>query len=141
MYQKVFPAELDCLYKMLEFIKDYGQALDVPSDILDQIILAAEEALVNIISYGYPDDQKGTIDIACEHSIPLTELKIIIKDSGVAFNPIENAPAELPQPSTVLSKPEHSLGGYGIYILIELMDQVEYQRVKGENILSMTKYL
>lgn len=141
MKQKVFPAELDSLYEMLEFIKDYEQSQNIPSPILDQIVLAVEEALVNIISYGYPDEKKGTIEIVCEDSIPKAGIKIVIKDQGIPFNPIENAPPSLPSPSVVLDRRDNSLGGYGIYILIGLMDKVEYQRINGGNILSLTKYL
>jgi anti-sigma regulatory factor (Ser/Thr protein kinase) len=139
MDQKVFPAEIDSLYAMLEFIKDYGQNHPISPTALDQIILAAEEALVNIISYGYPDKKKGTIEIACQESTSKAGIKIVIKDQGIPFNPIENAPTELP-PSSVLEKSENSLGGYGIYILIGLMDRVEYQRIDGGNMLSLTKY-
>jgi serine/threonine-protein kinase RsbW len=140
MYQKVFPAEIDHLYTMLEFIKNYGKSHHISSSILDQIILAAEEALVNVINYGYPPEKEGTIEISCEKPTPKAGIKIIIKDQGVPFNPVEKVPTTLPTPSSVLSKAENSLGGYGIYILIGLMDRVEYQRIDGGNILSLTKY-
>lgn len=140
MHQKIFSAELDSLYDMLEFIKSYGQTHPVPPAFLDRIIVAAEEALVNIISYGYPDEKKGTIEISCEDSTPEPGIKIIIKDQGIPFNPIKNVPTELPSPSAVLEKAEDSVGGYGIYILIGLMDRVEYQRIGGGNMLTLVKY-
>lgn len=141
MYQKVFTATLDDLYEMLEFIKNYGQSLHIPEKILDRIILATEEALVNIISYGYPGDKKGTIDIACERTTPKPGIKIVIKDQGIPFNPVENIPTDLPSPSAVLNKADDALGGYGIYILIGLMDRVEYQRINDGNLLTLIKYL
>lgn len=140
MYHKVFPAELEHLYSMLEFIKEYGQSHHVPALALDQITLAAEEALVNIISYGYPEN-KGTIEITCKDSTPQRGIKIIIKDQGIPFNPIENIPNNLATSSTIPKKSNNSLGGYGIYILIGLMDRVEYQRIDGGNMLSLIKYL
>ena len=139
MKQKIFPAELDSLYEMLEFIKDYGTQ-SFPSSILEQIILAAEEALVNIISYGYPNGKKGTIEIICDDSTPKGGIKIVIKDQGIPFNPVEKVPSSLPPPSVELEKEDPSLGGYGIYILIGLMDRVEYQRIDGGNMLSLIKY-
>jgi anti-sigma regulatory factor (Ser/Thr protein kinase) len=141
MHEKVFSAELDHLYEMLEFIRTYGQSCNIPSSTSERIILAAEEALVNIISYGYPNGKKGTIKIVCEKTEPQHGIKIIIEDHGIPFNPIENAPSDLISSSKVLSKSEESLGGYGIYILIGLMDRVEYQRVEGGNILSLIKYI
>lgn len=141
MYQKIFPADIDSLYDMLEFIKTYGNQNQISVLVLEQIILAAEEALVNIISYGYPNDKKGTIDIACEENTPQPGIKIIIKDKGIPFNPIKNAPSTPPAPSTLLSETETSLGGYGIYILIGLMDRVEYQRLEDGNMLILMKYI
>jgi len=140
MYQKNFPAELEILYTMLEFIQVYGQKHQISPISLDQMILAAEEALVNIISYGYPDGKKGTIEIVCESSSPQPGIKIIIKDQGVPFNPIEKAPKLAPSTSTVQNETEVSLGGYGIHILIGLMDKVEYQRLDNGNMLILTKY-
>lgn len=137
MYQKIFPAELEHLYEMLEFIEAYGHTRQIPSAMLDRIILATEEALVNIVSYGYPDQKKGTIEIVCEETKPQAGINIIIKDQGIPFNPIEKVPTSPPPPAKI----ENSLGGYGIYILIGLMDHVEYQRLNEGNILSLTKYL
>lgn len=140
MYQKIFPAEIDSLYDMLEFIKANGEKNHISSLALDQIILAAEEALVNIISYGYPNEKKGTIEIGCEETTPQPGIKLIIKDQGIPFNPIEKAPATPPPPSSLLNETETSLGGYGIYILIGLMDRVEYQRLEDGNMLTLIKY-
>jgi serine/threonine-protein kinase RsbW len=140
MHHKVFPAELDHLYQMINFIKEYPCSSVIAPPILDQILLAAEEALVNIINYAYPKEKKGTIEITCEDSIP-SGIKITIKDKGIPFNPIENVPTILPSESHVIEKSTDSFGGYGIYIFVELMDSVEYQRLNGGNILTMTKYL
>lgn len=138
MYQKVFPADLDVLYEMLEFITQFGEKNQMSTLALDQIILAAEEALVNIISYGYPKEKKGTVDISCENSISPQGITIIIKDQGVPFNPIENAPKTLGN-SDLLKEVDKPLGGYGIYILIGLMDRVEYQRLADGNMLTLFK--
>jgi anti-sigma regulatory factor (Ser/Thr protein kinase) len=140
MYHKVFPAELDCLYEMLAFIESFVKSYRISPSVVDQIILATEEALVNVINYGYPDQKKGTVEITCEETSNPAGIKIIIKDQGIPFNPVENVPSTLP-PSTTTDKASESLGGYGIYILVGLMDHVEYQRVNEGNILSLTKYL
>lgn len=138
MYQKVFPADLDVLYEMLEFITHFGEKNQMSPLALDQIVLAAEEALVNIISYGYPKEKKGTIDIACENSTSQPGIKIMIKDQGVPFNPIENIPKNVGKPD-LLKEIDKPLGGYGIYILIGLMDRVEYQRLADGNMLTLFK--
>ena len=140
MVQKVFSAELDQLHEMLDFVKSNSLSLFSP-DLLDQIIVATEEVLVNIINYGYPVKKKGTIDIDCISLNDPQGINIVIKDNGIPFNPIKNLPSVLPPPSRILEKSTNSLGGYGIYIFTGLMDKVDYQRIDGENILSLTKFV
>ena len=59
--------------------------------VIDQITLSVEEALVNIISYGYPEEG-GTIDMGFEATPNRQGIKITIKDRGIPFNPLENIP-------------------------------------------------
>ena len=131
---------MESLYEMLDFIKQYGEKQHISVKSLNQIILATEEALVNIISYGYPAKKRGVIDIVCKRHYPEAGITIVIKDQGIAFNPIEQAPPLPPLSSSKLDIEEISLGGYGIHILTGLMDKVEYERLDDGNILSLTKY-
>lgn len=135
--KKIYLAKLDCLHQMLSFIKNYGQKIGFPPPILDKIILAAEEALVNIINYGYPGNA-GTIEIICENCSNRPGIKIVIKDQGIPFNPIDQ------NQSSSSEKVENlgvGIGGYGIYIFVGVMDRVEYQRIEGGNKLFLIKYL
>lgn len=136
MYKKTFQATLNHLHEMLSFIQQAGEKRKIPAPILNKIVLAAEEALVNIINYGYPL-QKGIIEITCEN---LSERKagvcVLIKDNGIPFNPIEKI---FGNQESLLS--EGKIGGYGIYLFIGMMDRVEYSRLNEFNVLSLTKYL
>jgi serine/threonine-protein kinase RsbW len=141
MHKQVFPAKLDYLYEMMDFIRVHGQAKNVDAQILDKVILAVEEALVNVISYSYPNpDQEGTIELIFEIFSKKPEMKIIIKDQGIPFNPVEQAPP-FRSPEALLQNDNQKMGGYGIYIFVGIMDHVEYQRLDGGNVLTMTKYL
>lgn len=141
MVQKLFEANMEQLYKMLNFINDYGASERIPHSILNQMILAAEEAIVNIIEYGYPGEKKGEIEISCELIISeKSGIQIEIRDHGVPFNPVKNISDTLPILPGSENQLEISSGGYGIFILRELMDKVEYQRENGWNLLSLTKY-
>lgn len=138
METKVYSAKLENLHEMLEYIKAYCCMRQVEPRVLEQIILAAEEALVNIISYGYPN-QEGYIHLTCSNAHP-KGLILTIRDRGIPFNPLENVPSVLPPVNRLLEKSDDSLGGYGIYILTGLMDKVDYQRMNDDNILTLTKF-
>ena len=138
--QKICPAKIDNLYEMLDTVKDCAFACKFTPPTIDRIILSTEEALVNIISYGYPHDKDGMIDITCESSTSKPGMRITIKDKGIPFNPIEHAPTK-----EDIAKKDHyadeGVGGYGIYFILEIMNSVEYHRVDDKNVLTLVKFL
>jgi serine/threonine-protein kinase RsbW len=136
MHHKIFPADLDYLHKMLDFIQIYVQTKQISAAALSKIVLAAEEAIVNIINYGYPE-AKGFIEIYCKDSQEKHGIIIQIRDEGIPFNPTTQLTVK--DSSTKIDESE--LGGYGINIFIGMMDRVEYQRLEKANLLSLIKYL
>lgn len=132
---KQFPASLEHLYEMLEFVRTYALITGFDLHNVIKIELAAEEALVNIINYAY-EEPSGNIYIQCQKP-DVPGVKIIIKDKGFPFNPLTsirrlnlNDPLEI-----------RTLGGYGVFFILKIMDQVEYRREDDMNVLIMTKYL
>jgi serine/threonine-protein kinase RsbW len=134
-YIVAFPAIMQSLYEMLAFIRaEAGRAGFDPSSI-SKIELAAEEALVNVIKYGYPGPQsnENTIHIGCT---PLSHggIKILIRDKGISYNPLgKNLFTAQPSPDAQM------MGGYGIFFILHLMDEVNYNRDGDFNILSLIK--
>lgn len=124
---KTFPATMDRLHLMLKFILDYGKIVGFQSHQLMKLELALEEALVNIISYGY-SERSGTIEITC--STLEKGMRIILRDQGIAFNPLDN----IKDP-----KPEEP-GGYGLFFIRNIMDKIEYEREGDTNVLLLEKY-
>jgi serine/threonine-protein kinase RsbW len=61
-------------------------------------------------------------------------LTITVEDDGVPFNPI--ARAEPRMPATI---EDCTIGGLGIYLIKNLMDDVCYQRNQDKNILTLKK--
>ncbi|PJD96447.1 MAG: ATP-binding protein [Parachlamydia sp.] len=131
---KTFPAELEELYAMLGFVKEQARALSMHPSHIIKIELALEEALVNVMTYGYPH-QKGTLEISCSPAQKLG-IKIVVKDHGIPYNPLAQANkimAALPQEGQIL-------GGYGIYFILKIMDETEYHREDECNFLTLIKY-
>lgn len=144
MPTQIFPAELESLHSMLSFIQACMSDIEVPSRLLDKIILAGEEALINIIYYGYPKN-KGLIEISCEKCLDKPGIKLLIQDHGIPFNPLEQLQeSSPPDPTQILEKSfnagDVSTGGFGIHIFVGIMDNVEYQKLANGNRLSMIKY-
>lgn len=137
MKEKVFLAAIEHLHEMLEFIKDHCLEIGFDPKTANKIMLAAEEAIVNIIHHGY-QNKKGPIEIRCEKSSHKPGAIVQIKDRGIPFNPMEKAnriKKSGPPPKDEL------VGGYGVFLYVEIMDQVDYRRVGDVNVLYLIKYL
>lgn len=130
-----YPASMDNLGEMLQFITDEARDAGFPDHDIAKIESASEEALVNVISYAYPQTS-GTVDIVCDSSGSLG-LKVIIKDRGIPYNPLVEAKnKDLTSPLE-----NRTLGGYGVMFILEMMDEVDYKRENDTNILTLTKYI
>jgi anti-sigma regulatory factor (Ser/Thr protein kinase) len=100
--------------------------------ILFEANLALDELFTNIISYGFDDKNEHTIRITI--SLQNDELVFNIEDDGMPFNPTE---AETPDLECTIE--ECRIGGLGIHLAKNLMDEVCYQRCKDKNILTLKK--
>ena len=130
-----FEANLDLVDEMMLPIISSLEEIDVDHKKVYQINLALEEILVNIARYAYAPD-KGLIDISYEISDNPKQLKVIIKDKGKAFNPLEKE-----EPDLEASVQDRKIGGLGIYIVKNIVDDIKYQRINNENILEFIKNL
>lgn len=96
------------------------------------IHLVCEELVVNVVSYAYTDGMEGYLKIQIEKEGGYIVLRFI--DGGIAFNPLER---EMPDVSLPLE--ERQIGGLGIFLTVQMMDNVEYERVNNENVLTIKK--
>lgn len=96
------------------------------------INLVVEEAISNIIFYAFNDKGKHKINISI--SVESNILKIKINDDGIPFNPLLQQ-----QPDITLTAEERPVGGLGIFLISQIMDEMNYARQKNQNILTLTK--
>lgn len=140
MNKKTFPALLKHLYQILEFIQDFCLEQGLNHNLASKVVLAAEEAIVNIINHGYPTGQ-GDIEIICEILEKKPAIKVSIRDEGIPFNPIPKAREIKKQKESSPLSLNSPVGGYGIFLYIQMMDQVEYKRTNKGNNLTLIKYI
>ena len=63
-------------------------------------------------------------------------LVFVLTDSGTEFDP-----TKVPDADITLSAEEREIGGLGIFLIRQIMNTVEYQRIDGKNVLTMRKQL
>lgn len=96
------------------------------------IHLVCEELVVNVVSYAYADEAEGYLKIQIEKADSTITIRFI--DGGVAFNPLER---EMPDVS--LAMEERQIGGLGIFLTVQMMDEVQYERINNENVVTIKK--
>ncbi|MFC1511591.1 ATP-binding protein [Candidatus Latescibacterota bacterium] len=130
---KIFSADIEQIGQMIEFVLEAARHQGLDGKELNMIRLSLEEALVNVINYAYPEGD-GNVEIIyrLENSKGLV---IDIVDTGIPFNPLDK-----PIPDINLALEERPIGGMGIYLIRQNMDEVKYKREHNKNILTLTKY-
>ena len=93
------------------------------------VLLALEEAFVNICHYAYPDGE-GDVEISC--AFKKEEFVLEVADKGQAFDILS-----LPDPDTTLDIEDRPIGGLGILLIRTLSSSVNYQRMGDRNVLRM----
>ena len=94
--------------------------------------LAMEEAVVNVIEYAYPKDERHLICIVAK--IKEDELTFVISDAGVPFDPTTQPKSDISLPAE-----ERAVGGLGIHLIREFMDTIHYEHRNNLNILTLGK--
>jgi len=123
------PARLDHLYKFMDFATSFAAQLGFTDNILKNIELCLEEALVNIFSYAYKNTT-GKARVGCLYEDG--KLIIQVMDSGAPFNPIA-----VNSPDVHANMANNRIGGYGIVLIKKLTDEVRYARENDKNILTL----
>ena len=118
-----------------DFIRDKLADYGCEKKTLGQIRLAVEEIFVNIISYAYRPEI-GKAEIVCEVDDDPLSVTISFKDSGKQFDPLSRGEVDT-SGAMFLEKP----GGFGIHLVKNTMDNVQYEYKDGKNILKIQKNL
>ena len=123
------PAKLENLGRLIASVSDCAKAQGFQLEKISKIELAAEEALVNIFHYAYPE-RPGDVELVCQVDGGCFIIEII--DSGIPFDV-----TAMPDPDVTAGIQERDPGGLGVFFIKKVMDEVRYRRETGRNILSL----
>ena len=127
-------AQLDEIERIRAAVNILSQAERWPPELLFQIELVLEEVGTNIIKYGQDDERETDIDITLTSDRKSLTLEIV--DNGKPFNPF----ADAPPPDLDSAVPERPIGGLGVYLVQELMDEASYRHEDGKNKVTLVKH-
>ena len=118
--------------QLAAFVEEVAEGVGLNPSTAMSLNLAMEEAVVNVMNYAYPAGTQGDIGItACKSKGMLT---FTITDSGTPFDPTAKS-----DPDITLAAEDRPIGGLGIMLVRQLMDEVLYERKDNQNILTLKK--
>ena len=125
--------QLDELGRLVELIQSFTDSNSLDASINYLLNLAAEELFTNMVKYS----PSGTGDIAMRLTL---EDKVVVAtfiDHGVPEFDIRTAP------SAAGDQPLHArrIGGLGLHLIREMMDEVDYQYRDGNSVIILKKNL
>ena len=133
--QLVIKAELSWLDEVLSFVEDGLSQTGCPPKLRTQIVVSVEEIFVNIANYAYKE-QTGDCRLklcVCGEGCKRT-MKLVVSDDGQPFDPLAKQ-----DPDITLSADQREIGGLGIWMVKQTMDEVTYQYVNQKNELTLIK--
>jgi serine/threonine-protein kinase RsbW len=133
-YQITRAAELESLSVFRQFISDRCSRHNVPDETVFDLKLAVDEACTNIITHGYKGMDPGSIILSFR--IEPDRILVSITDFGHVFEPVES-----PKPDVEAALADQELGGLGLYLIYQTMDNIDYQPSKDGNTLTFTKFI
>lgn len=115
-----------------EWIEQVGEEFQLPASCVFQLNLALEEAVVNVMNYAYPGQEGMPVLLTAEAKDDGT-YEFVLEDEGVEFDPTQSE-----EPDISLAAEDRPIGGLGIFLVMNIMKEVTYERRSERNVLRMS---
>jgi len=116
-------------------VRDFLQKNGIEEHVQNAFDICLTEALNNVIKHAYKEEKNKNIDVLLRKDTETVEVEII--DEG---EPRKNL--EIPDlnfdPQDINNLPEN---GMGLFIMKQLMDELNYQRREGKNFFILKKWI
>ena len=124
-------ATLENVEKAIEFVNSTVSALPFAQKVKHHIEISVDEIVSNVARYAY---EGKTGDVTLKIDTDSEGVTITVSDSGIVYNPLKKE-----DPDITLTAEERGIGGYGIFIVKKVMDNISYEYKDGKNILKLRK--
>ena len=125
---RAFPASLEGLADATQFLQRRLDAAECSEKTKSAMMVAIDEIASNIVRYsGAPD---FTVKVVIEEA----SVSVVFSDAGKDFNPLAKE-----DPDVSLSADERAIGGLGLFMVKRMMDDINYVREDGRNVLTIRK--
>ena len=122
--------ETEELERMSEEVSAWCKANEISAATEFRVNLTLDEIVSNVIRHGWKDGGEHQLDVRI--FLLEDELRLEVEDDATPFNPLEAPPPDISSPLE-----ERPIGGLGVHLVRQIMDELAYRRLDGKNLLVM----
>jgi anti-sigma regulatory factor (Ser/Thr protein kinase) len=122
------------LTHLLQVVNVFLEPRALSSKLVYAVNLILEEILMNIIKYGYDDEESHEIEVQIE--VEQEEVAVTVVDDGMEFNPLT-----IPGLDRSKSAMDRIEEGLGLQFVRHMRNAMEYRREEDKNILKIWIFL
>jgi sigma-B regulation protein RsbU (phosphoserine phosphatase) len=126
--------ELAEINRCLAALEEICDRFQLPSEVQNSFSVVLDDLLNNVISYAYDDDEEHIIDVIL--STDGQRFIVSVTDEGIEFDPFTKK-----DPDTDSGLEARVIGGLGIHLIRNLMDDFFYRRDDNKNVTTLMKRL
>ena len=116
--------------RLVDRLEAFGAEAGLPPDVTFRLTLSLDEIVCNVIRHGFDDDAEHQILVTVDVSDGVVTATVV--DDGTAFDP-----REAPLPDLDAPLDQRQAGGLGMHLVRTTMDEVDYRREDGRNVLTV----
>ena len=129
-----FANDMKELTHVLQVVNVFLEPRELQSKLIYAVNLILEEILMNIIKYGYDDEDSH--EIVVQIGVEEEEVALTVIDDGKEFNPLT-----IPKPDRSKSAMDRLEEGLGLQFVRHMRNAMEYRREANKNILRIWIFL
>lgn len=114
-------------------MESHAREAALTEETVEHFKIAVDEACTNVIKHSYRGEDVHEIDIAV--IVEPDYFTVRIRDEGVPFKP-----DQYHEPDIFELAKRRRAGGFGVHIMRQLMDRVEYKKRGRVNEVQLTKF-
>jgi anti-anti-sigma factor len=127
-------ADLGGVARVQDTFGEFAETNGVPAAARRSMNVVLDELLTNTVTHGLAGREDGSVTIDVE--LHPDRLAVTLADDGKPFDPFGRG-----APDTTLSVEERPIGGLGIHLVRQLVDEVSYHRRDDRNVVVLVKRL
>ena len=118
------PASTEHLAMVRDRVRECVDLAGVPEKIANQVVLASDEAVTNVINHSFNND--GVSEVEIEVAVDGEKIMLTVRDEAPPFDP-----TVMPDPNMEEHVKAGKKGGLGIYLMRKIMDEMTHRVLNG----------